>query len=63
MELERALTALTQRVADMGEAITMKSSVQSAQAGRKISSRNNQLQALAVVLALFALILSIYLNP
>jgi hypothetical protein len=62
MELDRALDALTQRVADMGEAIMLKSSVQSARASLAQASRNNMLQVLAVILALVALILTIVLG-
>jgi hypothetical protein len=61
MEFEHALGALRQRVADMGEAIALKSSVQSAQAGLQRASRNNLLQALAVLLALGAVIITIIL--
>jgi hypothetical protein len=59
MEFERALDALTQRVANMGEAIDLKSSVQSAQAALALASRNNLLQTLAVVLAILAVIISL----
>lgn len=62
MEFQRALGALTQRVTNMGEAIALKSSVQSASAALARASRNNLLQALAVVLALVAVIVTIVLH-
>ena len=59
MEFERALDALTQRITDMGEAIALKSSVQSAQAALALASRNNVLQLLAVILAIIAVIATV----
>jgi hypothetical protein len=62
MEFERALDALTQRIADMGEAIDLKSSVQSAQAALALASRNNLLQLLAIILAIVAVILTVLIQ-
>jgi hypothetical protein len=62
MEFERALDALTQRIADMGEAIDLKSSVQSAQAALALASRNNLLQLLAIILAIVAVILTVIIQ-
>lgn len=62
MEFEHALDALTHRVADMGEAIALKSSVQSANSALQRASRNNFLQAIAVVIALAAVVLAVVLH-
>jgi hypothetical protein len=59
MEFEQGLDALTQRITDMGEAIALKSSVQSAQAALALASRNNMLQLLAVILAIVAVIATV----
>jgi hypothetical protein len=62
MDFDQALEALSQRVADMGEAVALKSSVQSADASLQRASRNNFLQALAVVLAVAAVIVTLVLR-